>query len=111
MAHEAREENETLDTDDLKVVVKAALKGHKISDSDLVNVLSALGLNKSGRVTTKVSKDSFVKDIRTLVDFYFSNYHKKEHADTVGELLYNGSIFSKDASNKASEKITRTMAS
>ena len=101
------------ETSDLKAFAKAALKSNsqEVSDVNLVSVLSALGLDKDGRVTKRASKASFVKGIRTLVDFHFSNYDENEHADIMGELLFNGNFFSKDASNKASEKITRTLAS
>ena len=56
-------------------------------------------------------KTDFVQGIRSLVDYHFRSYDEKEHADILGEMLFNGRIFSKEASNQAAEKITRTMTS
>jgi len=98
---------------DLKKFVKAALnsKHYKIAEVDLIQVLEALGLDTKGRVSKQVSKDSFVQGIRTICDFHFSSYEEVERADVLGELLFNGGIFSKSASEKASEKAARTMTS
>ena len=73
--------------------------------------MAALGLDSEDRVSNSVKKESFAKGIRTLVDFHFRNYDENEHADIMGKLLFNGKIFSKQASNKASEKAARTMTS
>lgn len=96
------------ESSDLKDFVKAALntKTQKVAEPDLVNVLCALGLDKHGRVTNQASKDSFVKGLQTLCDIHFSSYANEERADIMGELLFNGKVFSKAASDKASEKAT-----
>ena len=64
-----------------------------IPDSDLVNVLSVLGLDGEGQTTKAASKDQFVKRIRTLCDYHSGNFDENEYADILGELLFNSNVF------------------
>ena len=93
--------------------MKAAFnsKHYKIAEVDLIQVLEALGLDTKGCVSKKVSKDSFVKGMCTICDFHFSSYEEVARADVLGELLFNSSIFSKSASDKAYKKTAWTMTS
>ena len=52
-----------------------------------------------------------MKGIRTICDFHFSSYEEVARADVLGELLFNSSIFSKSASDKAYKKTAWTMTS
>ena len=86
-------------------------RGGSPSESDLLNVLSCLGLDSEGKATNTATKKNLVKGIRFLSDYHFGTYNEHERADIMGELLFNSTIFSKQASRKVFEKSTRTMTS
>ena len=85
---------------DMRSFVKSVIKQKNmpILESHLKKNLSALGLDSEGRPTNSSKKEDFIEGLRTLVDFHFRNYDENEHADILGELFYNGKIFSKEAS-------------
>ena len=94
--------------------VKAACSssnGETISPADLKNVLSSIGSDCQGRPTKVVGRANCVKGIKFLCNFHFRNYCEEEHADSMGELLFNSEIFSKTASRKLFEKSTRSFTS
>ena len=84
--------------EDVKSFDKHALprRHSNLSQTQLEQVLCALGLNKQGRMTTSAKKDQFVQGIRTLCDIHFSNHDECQRADIIGELLFNSRLFSKE---------------
>ena len=83
------------EANDLRDFVKVALSNESDNpiSPDLVTVLQSLGLDKHCRISGDALKESFVKGIRLLVDFHFGRHDECQHADIMGELLFNGIIF------------------
>ena len=92
-------------------VLSLSRRHQDLFQTQLEEVICALGLDKSGHMTTEVLNDQFVKGIRTLCDVHFSNHHESQRADIVGGLLFQNRIFSKEASLGTTAKATASMAS
>jgi hypothetical protein len=82
-----------------------------VSTDELQDVLSVLGLDKSGQLTNQTKKDQLCKGIRMLMDLHFLKPDNTKRADIMGELLFDSHIFSKESSKKMAAKATRSMAS
>jgi len=97
--------------EDVKTFVKTALSccRKSLSQSQLEEVLVALGLDKSSHMINKARKEQFVQGIQTLCNVHFSNHDETQYADMMGELLFNSRIFFKDSYLKATTKATTSM--
>ena len=105
---------QTLTGEEVKKLLKNAFSAHRrgIADDELRGIFTSLGLNNAGALQQHdMKKESIAQCIRVLFDVHFSNYDENERADIMGEMMFNSTIFSKEASQLAAVKATRSITS
>ena len=91
---------QTLTGEEVKKLLKNAFSAHRrgIADDELRGIFTSLGLNNAGALQQHdMKKESIAQCIRVLFDVHFSNYDENERADIMGEMMFNSTIFSKEA--------------
>ena len=80
----------------------------------LHELLKALGMDRPhrhGRISNEENKAKLLIGMQRIFEYHFGNYDKAERANIMGELLFNGEMFGKEAGIKVAEKIAKSVTS